>query len=550
MTRPPSAPPKSCGPFQRASILRLMGLLALALALALGCDRDKAAKRPTEPPAKPTLRIYALAGAAGAVEPCGCVKDMLGGIDHAASFIASQRNAAPTSLVLGAGPMFFEDPTLDPKKREQALFKAEAMAASLRDLGLVAWAPGANDWAMGSEQFQALRGQSGAHALACNLKDAGPVEATHLATVGGLKVGLVGVGLPEFPGGKLGFEVSAAAPALKKSLASLKKAGAEIFVALISAQRGEALRLIEQTPELHLAVIGKAYDQGEANDPPFTPEVIGQTLVTQAPNHLQAVSVVDLFVRGDDYSFADGSGLQSLERRLSLTSRIEDLRRRLIDWKKPGSGVKKSDIKSREKELSSLQKELSSLPSPKRPREGSYFLYDLKEVRESLGKDGRVASRLVAYYRRVNDHNKIAFADKVPQVAKEGESSYVGVDVCTNCHLEERAVWDKTGHSSAYETLSTQHKEFNLDCVSCHVTGYEKPGGSTVTHVEKFTDVQCEVCHGPGSQHVENPAAEGVIRAAPSRSLCASSCHHPPHVGKDWNVEEAWPKILGKGHGR
>ena len=44
-------------------------------------------------------------------------------------------------------------------------------------------------------------------------------------------------------------------------------------------------------------------------------------------------------------------------------------------------------------------------------------------------------------------------------------------------------------------TLTTQFKEFNLDCVGCHVTGYGRPGGSTVTHVEKLKDVQCEACH-------------------------------------------------------
>ena len=62
-------------------------------------------------------------------------------------------------------------------------------------------------------------------------------------------------------------------------------------------------------------------------------------------------------------------------------------------------------------------------------------------------------------------------------------------------------MWDKTRHAHAYETLATQFKEYNLDCVSCHVTGYEQPGGSSVTHVDKLNDVQCEFCHGPSSRH-------------------------------------------------
>jgi 2',3'-cyclic-nucleotide 2'-phosphodiesterase (5'-nucleotidase family) len=175
---------------------------------------------------KPTLRIYAVAGAAGAIEPCGCVKDMLGGIDHAAAFISSQKKSAPHSIVVGAGPMFFEGPTVEQEERKQALFKAEAMASSLHDLGLVAWAPGANDWALGVETFSSLTEKSKAHALAGNLPEgAGPVQATHVVSAGGMKIGLVGISVPEYPRGKVEFSVEDATAAAKKSLLSLEKKG-------------------------------------------------------------------------------------------------------------------------------------------------------------------------------------------------------------------------------------------------------------------------------------------------------------------------------------
>jgi hypothetical protein len=319
-------------------------------------------------------------------------------------------------------------------------------------------------------------------------------------------------------------------------------------VALVAAQRGEALRAIERTTGIQLAVVGKGYDQGEANDPSFSPEIIGGTLVAQAPNHLQGVSVVDLYVRDGEHRFSDGSGISTLEKRKSLEGRIDELKKRLGGWKASGSSAKAADIERRERDLAALEKELRALPANTVPSKGSYFLYDLVEVREAQGEHSQVASRLAAYYRKVNEHNKTAFADQLPRPVEEGQSSYVGVDACSNCHLEERAVWEKTRHAGAYETLSSAHKEFNLDCVSCHVTGYDKPGGSTVVHVEKLTDVQCEVCHGPGSAHVANPADLSLIRGTPSRSLCATSCHHPPHVGPDWSVDAAWPMILGEGH--
>jgi hypothetical protein len=124
----------------------------------------------------------------------------------------------------------------------------------------------------------------------------------------------------------------------------------------------------------------------------------------------------------------------------------------------------------------------------------------------------------------------------------------VGIDVCSGCHPGARKVWEGTPHAHAYATLASQYKEFNLDCVSCHVTGYELPGGSSVTHVDSLKNVQCEVCHGPGSKHVGAPAAKGSIVAKPTSDLCLA-CHHSPHVeGFDPNAKMA--SILGPGHGR
>ncbi len=71
--------------------------------------------------------------------------------------------------------------------------------------------------------------------------------------------------------------------------------------------RGDALRLIDQVPGFQVLVVGKSFDQGESNDPPTPPELVGTTLVVETPNHLQAVAVVDLFVRDDKFEFADGS---------------------------------------------------------------------------------------------------------------------------------------------------------------------------------------------------------------------------------------------------
>ncbi len=533
--------------------MRLLGLFILLFAAAIGsgCNgcNSRNAKLP-EAKQKPTLRLYALGGAAGAIEPCGCVKDMLGGVDHAAAYVSKQARTLPGQLVVGAGPMLFSDPAIEPERRAQAEFKARALAESFKDMGLRAWAPGVNDWALGSDQLAALGQASGASLLAANLAaPTVPVKSTVLERVNDTSVGITGVVVTtprqELPDGA-GFDQ--ALGALRASLARLNEQGAQLKIALIAAPRGEALRLVERVEGFQVLVVGKAVEEGDHNDDPVAPTIVGQTLVVQAPNHLQGLAVVDLFVDKDDFSFEGASDIERLARRESVERRIGEIEGRLAEGKQ--SGARAQDLKALEKDLQELKSEGARLQTAGSPPEGSFYRYELIDVRESLGVDNQVKKRLVAYYKRVNQHNKQVFKDKLPPPVSEGEASYLGAEKCGACHMEEHAFWMTTRHFNAYETLEADHKEFNLDCVGCHVTGYEKPGGSTVTHVEGLTDVQCEVCHGPGSLHVANPAELSLIQGKPDQGLCADTCHHPPHVHKGWNVAQAWQKILGPGHGR
>ena len=49
---------------------------------------------------------------------------------------------------------------------------------------------------------------------------------------------------------------------------------------------------------------------------------------------------------------------------------------------------------------------------------------------------------MLAYYKAVNDHNRVAFADRVPAAAGPDQATYVGVEACTTCHPAPREVWN------------------------------------------------------------------------------------------------------------
>lgn len=517
------------------------GLAALlALPGAPGCRK---ASGPTEPPRSPSVRLYFMSTVAGALEPCGCRKDMLGGVDHAAALLAAREKEAPQRLLLAAGPMLFQDPSLEPQRREQDIWKAKALAASLTDLKLAAWAPGVNDFAAGTQTLHALIAPLGAPLVGANVATPGLMSATASFQLGAYKVGVAGI---------------AAAPdsvepqrdparALEAAAQQLTEAGAQIRVALISAKRGAALRLLERVKGFDVALLGKPVDQGEANDAPFPPTLVGETLVVQAPNHLQAIGYVDLFVRGSDFDFADANRIADAERKQALEGRINDLERRLQALK-PERIEQRQAFEAELKRAHAQQRELQQSSSAAAPK-GSFFRYQLVQVRETAGSDPEVARRMSEYYRRVNEHNRVALADRKPLPAPSGTPHYVGGAACTSCHADAHSFWQKTEHARAYETLTSEHKEFNLDCVGCHVTGYNRPGGSTVTHVTGLTDVQCESCHGPGSQHVESGGDTKLITLTPAESTCRS-CHHAPHVSDDWDLSQAWKKIVGPGHGQ
>ena len=502
----------------------------------------------------PAARLYLISDFAGALEPCGCVKDQLGGLDHFGALVATERDKAPASVVVSAGPLFFMDMELAGDRRAQEITKAETIAASFKALGLAAFAPGRNDWAGGAETLKKLTEASSAPLIAANVvPGVVPNAKWTKKKVGGVDIGFIGVSAPDKAKVALeGVTSSASAAAVKAGVAALQKEGVQAIIVLAAVGRGEAKRIADAFPELLAVVVGSTGGGGDANTQAPPAEIIGNVLIVETGNHLQTVAVVDLYPREGATSaglvkFADGTGIERIRKREELSGRIDELRVRISTWEQDKS-VDKKDIDARRAELTKLEAERDVGDKAPAPATGSYYRYAMHEIREKLGGDDAIKAQMLAYYKKVNDSNKLEFATRLPKPPPKGEPGYVGVDMCATCHEDAKKVWDGTKHSSAYATLTKGFKEFNLDCVSCHVTGYDRPGGSTVTHVDDLKDVQCEVCHGPGSLHSAKPEKVKVPVAKPAADMCLG-CHHPPHV-HTFDAKAKMAEILGPGHGK
>jgi hypothetical protein len=100
-------------------------------------------------------------------------------------------------------------------------------------------------------------------------------------------------------------------------------------------------------------------------------------------------------------------------------------------------------------------------------------------------------------------------------------SHYVGAEVCGRCHTQEYAQWKTTAHARAWQTLVDAHKDATPDCVRCHVVGYREPGGfQTGADAPTLANVQCENCHGMGTEHNSWPA-----RSTHLTELTCRRCH-------------------------
>ena len=109
--------------------------------------------------------------------------------------------------------------------------------------------------------------------------------------------------------------------------------------------------------------------------------------------------------------------------------------------------------------------------------------------------------------------------------------TFIGSQACKPCHGHAHAVWARTDHAHALESLvepgerSEVPRHFDPECISCHVIGWNPqkyfPYTSGYLRMDKtpaMCDVGCENCHGPGAEHV---AAETLAASASPREIDA-----------------------------
>ncbi|WP_299945236.1 multiheme c-type cytochrome [Sulfurimonas sp.] len=84
------------------------------------------------------------------------------------------------------------------------------------------------------------------------------------------------------------------------------------------------------------------------------------------------------------------------------------------------------------------------------------------------------------------------------------EYRYVGNDKCRLCHRDFFIGRKHDLHDHSLEYITTSEHRDNPRCLVCHATGYGVPSGfTTIEQTPRLVNVQCEGCHGPGSNHLK-----------------------------------------------
>ncbi|HEY3251708.1 MAG TPA: multiheme c-type cytochrome [Ignavibacteria bacterium] len=162
-----------------------------------------------------------------------------------------------------------------------------------------------------------------------------------------------------------------------------------------------------------------------------------------------------------------------------------------------------------------------------------------------------------------------AFTNSDDPVAKTGTFKYVGVDKCAGaCHKgdtkgKQLEIWQDSKHSQAYKNLQTPEADkiakdrgFTTpaaetpQCLKCHVLGKDIDPAELEDTFDKTQGIQCETCHGPGSEYKKlsimkdkEQAKQNGLTINNNEEFC-KTCHNSESPNyKEFKYDEFWAKI-------
>ncbi len=512
------------------------------------------------------LSLFITTQIEGVTEPCGCSSEPLGDVARIAGLL---KTAGPRGLLIDAGGLRYKPLAGPSEKQQQARLKADFLEQTWQKLGAVTMLqPGDLMGAEGgAELARSVR-------LCSNLLGAPGVPAAVLQseevrTVSGVKLGIMGIAAPSAGGSwPAGVFMSEPIAAAEQAVARLRAKGAAAVIALTGLRRDGARRLAKKVAGIDLVVAGA--DPELSNGAAQAEQVDAALLVVPAVEGRRLVRV-DLYLPSASKPPVPVWALRRTPEQ--LTHAIAALRQQLATTKarlaamRQDASAEPAFVKTTADEVARLAAELARLEKTTLAPDGGagHVTIELVAIGRQLPRSTEVADAMLALDHRIGEANLAALSGPPPS-PPAGAASYVGLAACQgSCHFHDDAVdfWQKTRHAQAFSTLVKVGKDLSYDCVQCHVVGFDEAGGANLWSlaaaqrgtapaggnraVTDLRDVQCEVCHGPGSLHVRAPSTQPIPFARPTVQRCLT-CHTKDH-SDTFAFDPYLRDILGPGHG-
>lgn len=465
---------------------------------------------------------------AGQLVPCGCSPDQRGGLPRAAAYLKQLRASGEPVIYVDAGDLLF-DKAGPQKVSTQHELKARTLAQGAALLGAAARGVGARDLALGPAFVRETAG------------DVPLIDGAFMAEARGLKIGLV---------------QARDAASLGERAREIRARGARLVVAIVHPAAEPWASAQVMLPQAQLAGIDLVV-LGSRDDPATDPNLkaVGPPPLLAVEGHGQSLLRVDVHLGRGPLVLAPSAADRDEELK-ALRARIERFRGQL----ESSAPQRRAQIEAKIRELQERQRSVAQ-GAPAAPKPGTTWAeVSFVPLTKELGDDEAAQKLVAAYDDKVAELN-LAEAKRQPESCPppaRGEPSFVGASKCVACHQDATRFWKETRHSHAYATLEAVKKQFSLDCIQCHVTGWQQPGGvcridSTEAggpavdgHGLGRRDVQCEACHGPGSAHVADGTGAFIRREVPA-AFCMR-CHEPAN-SPQFNDAKYRPFVVGPGHG-
>ncbi len=438
--------------------------------------------------------ILVVSALRGTTEPCGCTSHPLGGLDRLAARVEAHRSHGARALLM-VGDTFFEGPKSPEHAKAQDEARATVIATVLEKLGPVGLVLGPSDIAHKREQR----------------------DLPKTIELGGLTVAL-----------------------FQRAQLDAKNCGALRAEAARTEADARILLLGNDTPAARVCDSNVDIVLVPGGEEPRVPTVASGALWIDAADKGRYLGQLAFHMGPPGpWTFYD----EGKSARVTNDAKRERLRRE-IEALDDGPAKEARRAKLAELDEKTVQSE--------RPI-GRYVTWKLEAIDRDVAPVDWATEALQGFNTSLCAITHAATRERTCERAPSIADHYVGNDVCKGCHVEEVAVYEKTEHAHAWATLEKASKACDLTCVGCHTVGWERAGGfCRLDDAERFENVGCESCHGPGRGHAMNPTDRGGWSASfvrdPGEKTCVT-CHNPQHSDR-FDFATYRPRVLGPGHGK